>query len=166
MTTTPEDADALFDLATPAVSPPPAPATANANATATATAPPGDATPSSRAGLPNIVTELRKEQRVKVSWPARVQLANGRVVELRVRDLSDGGVGLLTPVTIPSGMTLNFAMGVPALDDPARLTPVTGTLRTTYSVLQGSDIHCGGTWAQLAPEARELLDKWIRKLAR
>ena len=138
MTTSPDDADALFDAPAPAASP--------VLPTAAPTA------------------ESRKEPRVKVSWPARVQLPGGRVVDLRVRDLSESGVGLLTNTSIPANSVLNFAMGVPGLNDPARITPVTGTIKTTYLVLQGVDLCCGGMWVSLPESSREMLNKWIRRL--
>ena len=138
MTTTPDDADALFDApAPPSPILPPAPA------------------PSA---------ESRKEQRVKVSWPARVQLPNGKVVDLRVRDLSESGVGLMTDTSIPANSVLNFAMGVPGIHDPAKITPVSGTIKTTYLVLQGNDLCCGGMWVSLPEDSREMLNKWIRRL--
>ena len=143
MTTPTEDVDALFD----------APAPASAELTSSP--------------LPGAVTlDARKEQRVKVSWPARVQLPGGKVVELRVRDLSESGVGLVTDHAIPPSTVLNFAMGVPHLDEPGRVTPVAGTIRTSYVVVQGRDLHCGGSWVSLPSESRELLDKWIRRLRR
>lgn len=142
MSNTPDDIDALFDAPAPAA---PAPATPVLSA-------------------PDIGAELRREQRVKVSWPARVQLPNGRVAELRVRDISDGGVGLLTEVHIPASTVLNFAMGVPGFDDPARVTAVSGTIKTSYVVVQGRDMVCGGVWVSIAADQRELIGKWIRKL--
>jgi hypothetical protein len=141
MTTSTEDVDALFD----------------------APAPPANVLRSSplMGGSP---AESRKEHRVKVSWPARVQLPGGRVIELRVRDLSESGVGLLTDHHIPSTTVLNFAMGVPGLGEASNITPVTGTIKTTYVVVQGPDLVCGGIWVSLPSESRELLDQWIRRL--
>ena len=141
MTTPPEDIDALFD----------------------APAPPSPVQPASpfAAASP---AEGRREQRVKVSWPARVQLPGGRVIELRVRDLSESGVGLMTDHHIPPSTVLNFAMGVPGLNEPSKITPVTGTIKTTYVVVQGRDLVCGGMWVVLPQDSRELLDKWIRRL--
>jgi hypothetical protein len=141
MSTPPEDVDALFDAPAPAAPVQPAHPLLGAS--------------------PN---EARKEHRVKVSWPARVQLPNGKVVELRVRDLSESGVGLMTTVHIPPSTVLNFAMGVPGLHEATKITPVTGTIKTTYVVVQGPDLVCGGTWVSLPSDSRELLDKWIRRL--
>ena len=139
MTTTPDDADALFD----APAPPPSPIFPT---------------------TPQPSADSRKEQRVKVSWPARVQLPNGKVVDLRVRDLSESGVGLLTDANIPANSVLNFAMGVPGINDPTKITPVTGQIKTTYLVLQGRDLCCGGMWVSLPEDSREMLNKWIRRL--
>ena len=141
MTTPPEDVDALFD----------------------APAPPAPVLPSSP--LPAVsLSEGRKEQRVKVSWPARVQLPSGKVLELRVRDLSESGVGLVTAQNIPPNTVLNFAVGVPGLHEASRITPVTGTIKTTYVVVKGQDMMCGGMWVSLPAEGRDILDKWIRRL--
>ena len=141
MSTPPEDIDALFD----------------------APAPPAPVLPTSP--LPGVpAVDGRKEHRVKVSWPARVQLPNGKVLELRVRDLSESGVGLVTDVNIPAYTVLNFAMGVPGLHEASKITPVTGTIKTTYVVIQGRDLCCGGMWVSLPADSRDLLDKWIRRL--
>ena len=141
MTTPPEDVDALFD----------------------APAPPAPVLPSSP--LPAVsLSDGRKEQRVKVSWPARVQLPSGKVLELRVRDLSESGVGLVTAQNIPPNTVLNFAVGVPGLHEASRITPVTGTIKTTYVVVKGQDMMCGGMWVSLPSNGRDLIDKWIRKL--
>jgi len=158
MTTTPEDADALFDA-------PPPPA-AKASSPPPAKAAPSLAADNPFGGLPDTSADHRREQRVKVSWPGRVQLPNGRVVNLRVRDVSDGGVGLLTEIHIPAYTVLNFAMGVPPLNEGGQVTPVSGTIKTTYLVVQGPDIYCGGTWVQLPSAERDLVGKWIRRLKR
>ena len=141
MTTPPDDVDALFDAPAP---------------------PPSPVFPTSAPSLSS--SDSRKESRVKVSWPARVQLPNGKVVELRVRDLSESGVGLLTEHHIPPNTVLNFAMGVPGLNEATKITPVSGTIKTTYVVVQGRDLVCGGMWVSLQADSRDLLDKWIRRL--
>ncbi len=141
MTTRPEDIDALFD----------------------APAPPAPVFPTAAPALPT-AGEGRKEPRVKVSWPARVQLPNGKVLELRVRDLSESGIGFVTDAHIPPSTVLSFAMGVPGLHEAGKITPVTGTFKTSYVVVQGRDLCCGGMWVSLSADSRDLLDKWIRRL--
>jgi len=53
---------------------------------------------------------------------------------------------------------------VPGINEPAKITPVTATIKTTYIVVQGRDLCCGGIWVSLPADGRELLDKWIRRL--
>jgi hypothetical protein len=154
MPTSREDADALFDMAAPLPAPP-APARAPAHDRSGALG---------GFGMPE--PDGRREHRVKINWQARIQLPNGRVAELRARDLSEGGVGLISDVHIPSYTVLNFAMAVPALNEGGRMTPISGTLKTAYMVVQGPVIYCGGTWVNLSSDARDLLGKWIRKLKR
>jgi hypothetical protein len=164
MTTTPEDAAALFDIALPP-SPSAAPKAAASPAAASGSASsPGQDSPFG--GLPVASADNRRDLRIKVSWPGRVQLPNGRVVELRVRDISDGGVGLVTDVNIPAYTVLNFAMGVPPLAEGGKITPVSGTIKTTYLVVQGPDIYCGGTWVQVSADSRDLVSKWMKRLRR
>jgi hypothetical protein len=143
MSTPPEDIDALFDAPAPA-----APVHPSTNPLLGGAAP----------------AESRKEHRVKVSWPARVQLPDGKVIEVRVRDLAESGVGLLTEHHIPPSTVLNFAMGVPGLNEATKITPVSGTIKTSYVVVQGRDLVCGGMWVSLPADGRDLLDKWIRRL--
>jgi len=81
-----------------------------------------------------------------------------------VRDLSESGVGLVTSQNIPPNSVLNFAVGVPGLHEAGRITPISGTIKTTYVVVKGQDMMCGGMWVSLPAEGRDLLDKWIRRL--
>src|SRR4051794_295009 len=116
MPTSTEDADALFGLPPPPPPPPP-PAAA---ATAISGGSFGDLAVAS--------ADNRREQRVKVSWPGRLQLPNGSVINLKVRDISEGGVGLLTEHHTPAYTVMNFAMGVPPMAEGGKITPVSGTL--------------------------------------
>ncbi|MEP6501964.1 MAG: hypothetical protein ABJD97_01430 [Betaproteobacteria bacterium] len=109
--------------------------------------------------------ESRKDLRVKVSWPARMQLPDGHVIDLEVRDISEGGVGLMSGEHIPAYTVVNFEIGVPPLDEGGKITPVKGTIKTTYTVARGSEILCGSAW-QVPPADLELLSLWIRRLRR
>ena len=57
-------------------------------------------------------------------------------------------------------------MAVPELNEPSRITAISGTIKTAYMVVQGPVIYCGGTWVNLPSDARDLLAKWVRKLKR
>jgi len=116
------------------------------------------------AGLPSAKPDARKEVRVKVKWPARVQLADGRVVELRVCDVSESGIALAGEVPIPSHSVLKVAISIPGQVDPARTTTVTGTMKTAHMTVRGPDLVYGGTWVSLESKGRDLIREWIKRL--
>jgi hypothetical protein len=168
MTTTPDDASALFGVPPPPspASPASPPASGASGSKSGGGGGAGTAFESPLGGVPVPAADGRREQRTKVSWPGRIQLPNGQIVELRVRDISEGGVGLVSDVRIPAYTVVNFAMGVPPLNEGDKMTPVSGTIKTTYMVVQGQDIYCGGSWVQVSAASRELVDKWMRRLRR
>src|SRR4051794_32458397 len=99
MTTSPEDAAAMFDL-------PPPPASSQSATEAAEAAAAAEAAEAELAaelaltiesgGVAADAPDSRTDLRVKVSWPARMQFPDGRVIELVVRDVSEGGVGLVS----------------------------------------------------------------------
>src|SRR5436309_718846 len=114
-----DDADALFGGA---ASPPPSPLGAKP------------------------VADHRKESRVRVNWPARVLVAADRIVQLNLFDLSESGVGLISEIGIPAHSVLPIAVAVSGLNDPLKITPISGTIRTTHMTVRGAYVHCGGLW--------------------
>ena len=140
MPTDQDDADALFGAA-------PAPSS------------PFQAKPGAGGGPEN-----RKETRVRANWQARVLLPDQRIVELQVHDLSESGLGLVSEIGIPAHSVLQVALAVPGLNDPARITAVTGTIKTTHMTVKGHYVHCGGMWVTIAKEQRELVNQWVRRL--
>jgi len=161
-TTPPEDVAAMFDLP-----PPPAASQSNTEAADAAEAALAAELASTieSGGVATDAPDSRTDLRVKVSWPARMQLPNGRVIELEVRNISQGGVGLMSDEDIPARTVVNFEMGVPQPDEGGKITPVKGTIKTTYSVVHGSETLCGGTW-QAPPAGLELVKMWIKRLRR
>jgi hypothetical protein len=108
--------------------------------------------------------DARKEVRVKVKWPARVQLADGRVVELRVCDVSESGVALAGEMPITSHSVLKVAIQIPSQVDPSKSTTVTGTMKTAHMTVRGADLVYGGTWVSLESKGRDLIREWVRRL--
>ena len=108
--------------------------------------------------------ENRKESRVRANWQARVLLPDKRVVQLTLHDLSESGVGLVSETGIPAHSVLQIALAVPGLNDASKVTPVTGTIKTTHMTVKGHHVHCGGMWVTIASGQRELLNQWVRRL--
>lgn len=52
----------------------------------------------------------RKHKRHKVNWPCRLLFPNKTIVNARVKDISEGGVGLEVLQKIPDGQQLSFEM--------------------------------------------------------
>ena len=161
MTTPPDDAAALFDLPPLPASPQSAEATTQDEEAALAVE---LALALESGGVADDAPDSRTKRRVKVSWPARMQLPDGRVIALKVRDVSEGGVGLTSVEQIPACTVVNFALAVPPLDPGGKMTQVKGTIKTTYTRAEGSEILCGGTWVQVPSAGLELVDTWIERL--
>ena len=167
-TTRPEDIAALFDL------PPPAPeSAAEAERAAQAAAAALAAEEASLAA--ELASEIepgdvaadapdsRTDRRVEVSWPARMPLPGGRVIALQVRNVSEAGVGLMSDADIPADTVVAFEMDVPRPGAGGAATRVRGLLKTTYRVVHGGEILCGGTW-QAPPADLALVNEWIARL--
>ena len=163
--TSPEDVAAMFDL-------PPLPEASQSTAEASDALEAEEAALAAElastiesGGVAADAPDSRTDVRVKVAWPARMQLPNGHVIELEVRDISEGGVGLMSDEPIPADTVVNFEMVVPPLDEGGTITPVKGTIKTTYTVAHGSEILCGATW-QAPPAGLEIVTMWIKGLRR
>lgn len=108
--------------------------------------------------------EGRREFRVHVKWAARALLADGQVVPLTVRDISEHGVGLVSERPIPQHATLRVALAVPDLNTPGRFTTVIGSVKTAHITVSGPDLIYGGVWLAVEGNGKQLLQKWVQKL--
>jgi len=166
-TTPPDDLAALFGLPPP---PAPSPSTEAAAEDAEAALAAAEAALAAEimatieaGGVAGDAPDSRTDRRVGVSWPARLHLPEGRVVELEVRDVSESGVGLMSGEPVPAGIVVAFEMDVPQPDERGTPTLVTGAIRTTYSIVHGARTLCGGTW-QAPPAGADLVTAWIERL--
>jgi len=160
--TPPDDVAAMFDLPPlPVAAPVDASSTEAAEAALAAEMAAGLESTIESGGLAADAPDSRARLRVEVSWPARMHLPDGRVIELKVRNVSEGGVGLVSGQDIPSCTVVAFEMDVPEAGGGS--APVKGRIKTTYAVDNGAEILCGGTW-QEPPAGRELVDEWIVRL--
>ncbi len=105
----------------------------------------------------------RKEPRLPVSWRGQVALPNGMKDNVRIRDISESGLGMVAPNPVPNNSVVTISMGVPDLTDPARTVTVTGKLRVAFVVIQGHDYRIGGQWSDIPPAMREMLKQIIKR---
>jgi len=166
MSTSPEDAAALFDLPPPEAAAPSDAEAEDALAAAEAALAAEFAGTIAADGVATDAPDSRTDLRVQVSWPARMRLPQGRLVALTVRDVSGRGVGLASDEPIPTHALVDFEMDVPPPDATGPATTVKGKLKTTYTVAHGSRILGGGVWMQAAAGDLELVNAWIRRPGR
>ena len=164
-TTPPEDIAAMFGLPPPPASSQSAEPTMEAAEAEEAALAAELASTIESGGVAADAPDSRTDLRVEVSWPARMQLPDGRVIELKVRNVSEGGVGLVSDDDIPARTVVNFEMAVPQPDGGGKIAPVKGTIKTTYTVVHGAETLCGGTW-QGPPAGLEFVRMWIKRLRR
>jgi hypothetical protein len=107
--------------------------------------------------------DQRREPRVPVVWPGRIDLGGGQSMEVRVRDISESGVGLRCDRPIPIDSRLNVTLGVPDLNDPKRLQAVPGALRVMFVVMAGDEWRVGCQWLELSPAGRALMQQWLQR---
>ncbi|MDQ5897886.1 MAG: hypothetical protein RLZZ592_1542 [Pseudomonadota bacterium] len=107
----------------------------------------------------------RKEPRYQINWRARMTLPDGQVMDVRLQDISQSGVGMLSDVPVPGNSIISVVMGVPDPDNLARVMGVPVQVHIAYVVLNNHDFRVGGKWVNLNPAARDLLQAWIRRLS-
>jgi len=165
-TTPPEDLAALFDLPPEPASAPSAESAAEALEAAEAALAAELASEIDAGGVAADAPDSRTSLRVEVSWPARVRLAQGDVIELKVRNISESGVGLVSEERIPADTVVDFDMEVPPLGESGEATLVEGTIKTTYTVARGRENFIGGTWVHMPAAGLDLVNAWIRQAGR
>lgn len=52
----------------------------------------------------------RKSKRYTVSWPSRILLPGKRIISVRVKDVSSGGVGFEVVEKLPTGLEISIEM--------------------------------------------------------
>jgi hypothetical protein len=161
-TTPPDDVAAMFDL--PPL-PAPAPSGASALEAEEAALAAELAATLESTGVADDAPDSRRLGRVEVSWPARMRLPDGQVIELRVRNVSESGVGLASGAPMPPCTVVGLEVDVPALDAGGVITPIKGTAETTYMVTQGAQVLGGAQWQQ-RPADLEAVIRWIAVLRR
>ena len=109
-------------------------------------------------------SDARKEPRYNVAWRARLMTPQGTEVEVRVRDISDAGLGMVSDYSVPTGAVLNVTVGVPDTEDPKRLLAIQGRVKVMFSVMRGHDFLLGGVWAELQPAAQQYWRGWVQRL--
>lgn len=105
-------------------------------------------------GQTETANELRRHRRARASWPARLLNKGGAIIPVTVCDVSEGGVGLLTPTGLPLGLMLDLAVSVPHPEDRSRCLPVTARVRVVFASFVGAQCRIGVQFVALPTPAR------------
>jgi c-di-GMP-binding flagellar brake protein YcgR len=108
--------------------------------------------------------EARVQPRVKVSWRAQV-VVEGRTIEGRAIDISEGGVGLNLEDTVAAGQAVRVNLLIHDPRGAVASQVISGTIRVAFAVLSQGGVRTGGPWLELPMAARSLLGSYVRQQA-
>lgn len=111
-----------------------------------------------------LLFDARREPRLPVHWRAGLKLPGGRIIELRVKDISESGMGFVADETVPNAATLEVRVRVPDPGNPAQTVDVAGMVKVAYVAVRGYEFAVGVTWAKRNEADRELMSRWMRKV--
>jgi c-di-GMP-binding flagellar brake protein YcgR len=108
--------------------------------------------------------DARREPRFPVHWRAGLKLPDGRIIELRVKDISESGMGFVANEAVPPAATLEIRVRVPDPGNSAQTVDVAGTVKVAYVAMRGYEFAVGVTWAERTEADRALMSRWMRKM--
>lgn len=114
-----------------------------------------------RTGHTETAAELRRHRRARANWPARLLNKGGGIIPITVCDVSEGGVGLLAPASLPMGQVMDLALSVPHPEDPKRCLAVTAKVRVVFASFVGAQCRIGVQFLALATPARLAIRQYV-----
>ena len=111
-----------------------------------------------------VLIDAGREPGFNVHWRARLLLPDGRAIDVRVKDISDSGMGLTSRDPVPAGATLAIALRVPDPGGSAAMTEISGQVKVAYAALRGYEFGAGLIWVERTDATRALISRWIAKL--
>lgn len=105
--------------------------------------------------------EARKHRRARAHWPIRLIGASGSVSSGWVWDVSEGGMGLVSPVNVPVGSMLETALAIPNPKDARRNLAVQARVRVVFSSFTGTQSRLGVQFLALPLEARAAIRTYV-----
>lgn len=114
-----------------------------------------------RSGHTETASELRRHRRARANWPARLLNKGGGILAITVCDVSEGGVGLLAPASLPMGQVMDLALSVPHPEDPKRSLAVTAKVRVVFASFVGAQCRIGAQFLALATPARLAIRQYV-----
>ena len=112
---------------------------------------------------PKLRKQERQHLRFAVSWAAEVQTAPGRSLSLRVVDISQGGIGVLSDDMLPAAGMFSVTLRVPSPHHPGQISSVIVQARLVYQVFTAGRNRAGLEFIQIRPADIALLMSCAQK---
>ena len=109
----------------------------------------------------SVSQDPRKQDRLHhgtiVSWAADVQAASGRSLPLRVIEVAQGGIGVVSDDALPATGTFVVTLHVPAPGNPGQISMVKVQTRVVHQVFTAGRNRAGLEFVQVPPADAEFL---------
>ena len=117
-----------------------------------------------RAALETEGGQNRQHARVVVAWKARLIASGGLQVDAKAIDLSEGGLGIVSPNTINGEPEIEVWLAVPANDSHSSFQALRVRGRIVFQVYKGGECRIGLQFTAVDDATRNVLRGWVRKL--
>ncbi|MFN7849966.1 MAG: PilZ domain-containing protein [Burkholderiales bacterium] len=102
----------------------------------------------------------RKFLRANVSWRAAIRI-NNQAQAIKVVNVSEGGLGIVTEIALPMGQSFQMAVMVPLSVDLLRQEQVVFTGKVVHSVISGGMYRIGMQFVTISDSHRSLIRDWV-----
>ncbi|MBR7799064.1 PilZ domain-containing protein [Undibacterium fentianense] len=106
--------------------------------------------------------ELRKSPRINVTWRGLMKMGGSQIVPIRVINVSESGVLILSAQALPLNAEFQMMLEVPNIDH-MRQAPhkVPCKVVVLHSVLSGDYFRVGVRFIELTELHKDLLNAWV-----
>jgi c-di-GMP-binding flagellar brake protein YcgR len=106
--------------------------------------------------------ELRKAPRINVTWRGYIRFDHEKNVPIRIVNISNNGLLLLSPRALMADSEFQLVLEVPHIDNsPNAMHQVNCTVVQTHSVLSGEHFRVGVKFVNVATIHRDLINAWV-----
>ena len=102
----------------------------------------------------------RKHLRANVSWRGAIRI-NSQPQAIKVVNVSEGGLGVVTEMALPMGQSFQMAVMVPLSVDLLRQEQVVFTGKVVHSVISGGMYRIGMQFVTISDSHRSLIRDWV-----
>lgn len=105
--------------------------------------------------------DAREHRRARAHWPIRLVGGSGNVASGWVWDVSEGGMGVVSPVNMPVGSLMDIAVAIPNPKDPRRNLAVQARVQVVFSSFTGTQTRLGVSFLALPLDVRMAIRAYV-----